>query len=104
MRYYDRLTQAVLQRPAELAQYTSVAFGTRCREAGVRPSMGRVGDAYDNALCESFFATLKCELLLDRQRFRTQGGGAPGHLRLHRGLVQSAPPAFESRLLVAHRL
>jgi putative transposase len=33
-------------------QYTSVAFGKRCREAGVRPSMGSVGDAYDNALCE----------------------------------------------------
>jgi putative transposase len=37
----------------------------------VRPSTGSVGDAYDNALCESFFATLECELL-DRQRFRTQ--------------------------------
>ena len=33
--------------------------------------MGSVGDAYDNAMCESFFATLECELL-DRQRFRTQ--------------------------------
>jgi putative transposase len=52
-------------------QYTSFAFGRRCREAGVRPSMGSVGDAYDNAMCESFFATLECELL-DRHRFRTQ--------------------------------
>jgi putative transposase len=50
--------------------HTSLAFGYRCREAGVRPSMGSVGDAYDNALCESFFATLECELL-DRQRFAT---------------------------------
>ena len=33
--------------------------------------MGSVGDAYDNAMCESFFATLECELL-DRERFRTQ--------------------------------
>jgi putative transposase len=33
--------------------------------------MGSVGDAYDNAMCESFFATLECELL-DRHRFRTQ--------------------------------
>ena len=48
-----------------------VAFGRRCREAGVRPSMGSVGDAYDNAMCESFFATLECEVL-DRHRFRTQ--------------------------------
>ena len=38
---------------------------------GVRPSMGSVGDAYDNAMCASFFATLECELL-DRQRFETQ--------------------------------
>jgi Integrase core domain len=53
------------------SQYTSIAFGQRCREAGVRPSMGSVGDAYDNAMCESFFATLECELL-DRCRFKTQ--------------------------------
>ena len=53
------------------AQYTSIAFGNRCREAGLRPSMGSVGDAYDNALCESFFATLECELI-DRRRFRSQ--------------------------------
>jgi putative transposase len=44
-------------------QYTSVEFGSRCRETGVRPSMGSVGDCYDNAMCESFFATLECELL-----------------------------------------
>ncbi len=37
----------------------------------MRPSMGSVGDAYDNALCESFFATLECELI-DRRRFRSQ--------------------------------
>ena len=37
-------------------------LGKRCRDAGVRPSMGSVGDAYDDAPCESFFATLECEL------------------------------------------
>jgi putative transposase len=52
------------------SQYTSVAFGSRCKEAGVRPSTGSVGDAYDNAMCESFFATLECELI-DRRRFRS---------------------------------
>jgi len=52
------------------AQYTSVAFGARGKEAGVRPSTGSVGDAYDNAICESFFATLECELI-DRRRFRS---------------------------------
>jgi transposase InsO family protein len=49
----------VLRRPVELAQYTSIAFGRRCREAGVQPSMGTAGDAYDNAMCESFFGTLE---------------------------------------------
>jgi putative transposase len=73
------LNMAVAQRrPTDVihhsdqgCQYTAIAFGKRCDEAGVRPSMGSVGDAYDNALCESFFATLECELL-DRHRFRTQ--------------------------------
>jgi putative transposase len=51
-------------------QYTSIAFGSRCREADIRPSMGSVGDCYDNAMCESFNATLECELLA-RRRFRT---------------------------------
>ena len=51
-------------------QYTSIAFGQRCRQAGVQPSMGSVGDAYDNALCESFFASLECELL-DRIRLQS---------------------------------
>jgi putative transposase len=52
-------------------QYTSYAFGKRCREAGVMPSMGSVGDAYDNAMAESFFATLERELL-NRRRFKSQ--------------------------------
>ncbi len=66
------------RRPGEVihhsdqgSQYTSIAFGQRCREADVRPSMGAVGDCFDNAMCESFFATLECELL-DRRRFKTQ--------------------------------
>jgi putative transposase len=49
-------------------QYTAFAFGRRLREAGLVASMGSVGDAYDNAITESFFATLECELL-DRSRF-----------------------------------
>ena len=49
-------------------QYTSVAFGHRCEELGILPSMGSVGDCYDNVLAESFFATLECELI-DRSAF-----------------------------------
>ena len=53
------------------AQYTSLAFSRRCQEAGVAPSMGSVGDAYDNALAEAFFATLETELLR-RHTFATR--------------------------------
>jgi len=67
----QRQPQGVIHHSDQGCQYTSIAFGKRCREAGVRPSMGSVGDAYDNALCESFFATLECELLA-RRRFATQ--------------------------------
>jgi putative transposase len=67
----QRQPEAVIHHSDQGCQYTSIAFGKRCREAGVRPSMGSVGDCFDNAMCESFFATLECELL-DRRRFHTQ--------------------------------
>lgn len=75
----DALEMAIMQRKPDAvthhsdhgSQYTSLAFGKRCEELGVRPSMGSVGDAYDNAMAESFFATLECELL-NRRRFKTQ--------------------------------
>ena len=67
----QRRPQAVIHHSDQGCQYTAIEFGRRCREANVRPSMGSVGDCYDNAMCESFFATLECELL-DRQRFATQ--------------------------------
>lgn len=53
------------------AQYTAVAFGARCRRAGIRLSMGSRGCALDNAVCESFFATLERELT-GRSTFRTR--------------------------------
>jgi putative transposase len=59
----------VIHHSDQGCQYTSLAFGARCAEMNVQPSMGSVGDAYDNAMCESFFATLECELI-DRFRFR----------------------------------
>ena len=57
--------------PDQGCQYTAIAFGQRCKQARVRPSMGSVGDCYDNAMCESSFATLECELL-KQQRFTSQ--------------------------------
>jgi putative transposase len=76
----DALEMAVQQRRAAGAihhsdqgsQYTSLAFGARCEKLGVRPSMGSVGDCFDNAMCESFFGTLEREVI-DRRTFRTRG-------------------------------
>ena len=66
-----RRPRDVIHHSDQGTQYTSIEFGKRCREAGVRPSMGSVGDAYDNAMAESFFATLECELL-DRRCFQSK--------------------------------
>ena len=71
MALWQRKPEAVIHHSDQGTQYTSIAFGLRCKQAGVRPSMGSVGDAYDNAMCESFFATLECELL-ERKKFRNQ--------------------------------
>ena len=53
------------------AQYTAMAYGQRLKATGLVGSMGSVGDAYDNALMESFWATLQTELL-DRQTWPTR--------------------------------
>jgi transposase InsO family protein len=52
-------------------QYTSLAFGVRMRQAGIATSMGSIGDSYDNAMAESFFASLETELI-DRTTWRTR--------------------------------
>ncbi len=65
----QRRPEGVIHHSDQGTQYTSIAFGLRCRKSGVRPSMGSVGDCFDNAMCESFFATLECELR-DRRRFK----------------------------------
>ena len=70
MALWRRRPKDVIHHSDQGCQYTSHAFGRRCREAGVRPSTGSVGDCYDNAMCESFFASLECELI-DRTRFAT---------------------------------
>jgi len=67
----QRRPDAVVHHSDHGCQYTSYSFGNRCREMGVMPSMGSVGDAYDNAVAESFFATLEREVL-NRRRFKTQ--------------------------------
>jgi len=106
MALWQRKPREVVHHSDQGTQYTSIAFGIRCKQAGVRPSMGSVGDCYDNAMCESFFATLECELL-DRRRFRTQAearmavfefieGWYNPHRR-HSSLGQISPVNFEKR-------
>ena len=69
MALQERESDGVIHHSDQGTQYTSIEFGLRCKRAGIRPSMGSVGDCYDNALCESFFASLECELI-DRHSFR----------------------------------
>jgi putative transposase len=86
------------------SQYTSLAFGKTMQQAGILPSMGRRGDAFDNAVAESFFATLQTELL-DRHRFTTRDQarlalfqwieGFYNSRRRHSTLGQRSPDRFE---------
>ena len=100
----QRRPGSVIHHSDQGCQYTSFAFGERCRRWGVVPSMGSVGDCFDNAMAESFFATLECELL-DRTHFHDHHqarraifefieGWYNPHRR-HRGLGQQSPIAFE---------
>ena len=66
MALLTRKPESVIHHSDQGSQYTSIAFGNRCKEMGVRPSMGTVGDAYDNAMAESFLASLECELIARR--------------------------------------
>jgi putative transposase len=104
MAIYQRKPNGVIHHSDQGTQYTSIAYGLRCREAGVRPSMGSVADCYDNAMCESFFATLECELLAKR-RFRNQAEARMAVFdfieswynpnRIHSGLGYRSPIEFE---------
>jgi putative transposase len=106
MALWQRRPGAVIHHSDQGTQYTSIAFGLRCKQANVRPSMGSVGDAYDNAMCESFFATLECELL-EQVRFRTQAEarlavfgfieGWYNPRRRHSALGYLSPVNFERR-------
>ena len=103
----QRKPHNVVHHSDQGSQYTALAFSGRCREAGIRPSMGSVGDAYDNAMCESFFATLECELLA-RRRFASQAEarmavfsyieGWYNPARRHSGIGYLSPNAYETTM------
>ena len=104
MALLQRKPEGVIHHSDQGSQYTSLAFGKRCKEAGVRPSTGSVGDCYDSALCESFFATLECELI-DRRRFETKAEARMAifcfieewynHRRRLSGICYQSPAIFE---------
>jgi putative transposase len=103
----QRRPKDVIHHSDQGSQYTSVAFGKRCGEAGVRPSMGSIGDAYDNAMAESFFSTLEAELL-SRRRFTSQAEarmacfsyieGWYNPARLHSALGYRSPMTYEATI------
>jgi putative transposase len=106
MALHTRKPESVIHHSDQGSQYTSVIFGKRCQEMGVRPSMGSVGDAYDNAMAESFFATLECELI-DRRSWKTHTEARHAIFawieswynprRRHSGLGQISPIEFERK-------
>ena len=106
----QRRPETVVHHSDHGCQYTSVAFGKRCQEANVKPSMGTIGDAFDNAMCESFFATLECELL-DRRCFHSQSEariavfqwieGWYNSRRRHSSLDYQSPINYERKHLMA---
>jgi putative transposase len=107
MALYRRKPKGVIHHSDQGCQYTSIAFGNRCKEAGVKPSMGSVGDCFDNAMCESFNATLECELLV-RHRFKNQHEAALAVFdfiegwynphRRHTAIGNISPIEFERRM------
>jgi putative transposase len=71
MAYAQRRPQRVIHHSDHGSEYTAIAFGRRCTELGIQLSMGSIGDCYDNAMMESFFSSLECEVL-DRNRFMSR--------------------------------
>ena len=101
----QRRPKDVIHHSDQGSQYTSIAFGKRCGEVGVRPSMGSVGDAYDNAMAESFFPRSRpsCSPVAARLPSRSQDGLLQLHrgwynpARLHSALGYRSPMAYETQ-------
>ena len=93
-----------MRRPLEFTQYTSTDYTQELSEHGVLASVGSVGDAYDNAMAESFVDSFKTELVADRVfKSRSQLELAVveyiswfNHDRLHESLGDIPPVEFEA--------
>ena len=107
MALHTRCPESVIHHSDQGSQHTGVAFGKRCEEMGVKPSMGTVGNAYDNAMTESFFATLECEVI-NRRSWKTKTEARLEIFtfieswynphRRHCGIGQRSPNNFERSL------
>ena len=61
----------VLRRPVESAQYVSIRYSERLAKAGIEPSVGSVGDVYNNALAETINGLYKTEVVRRRRSLKT---------------------------------
>ena len=97
----------MLRRPVEFAQYTSAAYAALAGECQVTLSVGRKGQCWDNAVAESFFATIKGELI-DSRPWPTRAGlrvavfdyieGWYNTRRLHTTLSYQSPARYETNI------
>jgi len=104
--YRRRPAPGLIHHSDQGCQFTAVLFTRRCERAGIEISMGSVGDCYDNAMAESFCATLECELL-DGRAFRTRAAARTAlfafievfynRQRRHSALGYLAPEEYERR-------
>lgn len=93
-------------------QYTSAAFAAACRKHGVRRSMGRTGSSYDNAMAESFFASIKRELLYGERWLKSCEARLAvfswmawyNNRRRHSALGHISPVEFERRSVMSGSL
>jgi putative transposase len=106
MAYAQRSPHEVIHHSDHGSEFTAVVFGSRLKKLGIQMSMGSKGDCYDNAMMESFWASLECEVL-DRNHFQTRGearaaifswieGWYNTHRR-HSGIDYLSPREFERR-------
>ncbi len=67
---YSQFRKPLLRRPLEFTQYVSIRYTERLAESGIEPSVGSVGDSYDNALAETIIGLFKTEVIHPRGPWR----------------------------------